>query len=574
MPFTLQDPDRMPTRHHLQALFLPAAAVAGLLLLVPEVAAAQAVLRPGVEARGELRSGDLRLDDNTYADLWRFSGTGGQSVRVTMRAKDFDAYLAVGYADDSGEWHLVEADDDGAGGTDAQVNATLPRNGEYVVRANTLSEGETGGYTLSLEIGAAGAPAPQVAGGGPPPSAGTLSLGTPATGELRQGDEVLEDESFADTWRFQGRAGQQLDVTLRSPDFDAYLVVGRLRNGEFSSLESDDDAAGGTDSKVSLTLDTSGEYLVRANTLFKNKTGRYTLLVAEAGGPVMVEAPATGAGGNPLVSSTPGARMPLVLGQELSGSLGAGDDKISDGSYADIWVYQGRRGETLTMIQRSRDVDSYLTFGAAENGRWTWQTADNNGAGGKDSRLVVTLERDGEYWVRPNALFSGEGRYTLVVTSDRVGGPAPVTPAGPAPTQPAPSAGPLQPGLNLSKEIKGETTAPRQVKELKKGEEMRGQLTTDDEDSGDGTFVDTWVFEGRKGQVAIVSLKSEEFRPYLLIGRAPGRDGTFTSLETDGASVGEAAKVTIELPANGRYWVRANTFDKATGKYTIKLRIR
>ena len=126
--------------------------------------------------------------------------------------------------------------------------------------------------------------------------------------------------------------------------------------------------------------------------------------------------------------------MPLVLGQELSGSLGAGDDKISDGSYADIWVYQGRRGETLTMIQRSRDMDSYLTFGATENGRWTWQTADNNGAGGKDSRLVVTLERDGEYWVRPNALFSGEGRYTLVVTSDRVGGPAPVTPAGPAPT--------------------------------------------------------------------------------------------------------------------------------------------
>ena len=154
-----------------------------------------------------------------------------------------------------------------------------------------------------------------------------------------------------------------------------------------------------------------------------------------------------------------------------------------------------------------------------------------------------------------------------------VGG-APVTPAGPAPSQPAPAAGPLQPGLNLSKAIKGETTAPRQVKELKKGEEMRGQLTTDDEDSGDGTFVDTWVFEGRKGQVAIVSLKSDEFRPYLLIGRAPGRDGSFTSLETDGASVGESAKVTIELPANGRYWVRANTFDKATGKYTIKLRIR
>src|SRR5690606_2013581 len=108
MSLTLQDPDRMPTRHRLQALLRPAAAAAGLLLLVPDTAAAQAVLRPGVEARGELRSGDLRLDDNTYADLWRFTGTRGQSVRVTMQAKDFDAYLAVGYTDDSGEWHLVE----------------------------------------------------------------------------------------------------------------------------------------------------------------------------------------------------------------------------------------------------------------------------------------------------------------------------------------------------------------------------------------------------------------------------------------------------------------------------------
>ena len=38
---------------------------------------------------------------------------------------------------------------------------------------------------------------------------------------------------------------------------------------------------------------------------------------------VMVEAPADGGAGNPLVSATPGARMPLVLGQELRGARGA-----------------------------------------------------------------------------------------------------------------------------------------------------------------------------------------------------------------------------------------------------------
>lgn len=60
---------------------------------------AQAVLRPGTTARGELKSGDLKLEDNTYADLWRFNGSAGQSARVTMRSSDFDTYLVVGYYD-------------------------------------------------------------------------------------------------------------------------------------------------------------------------------------------------------------------------------------------------------------------------------------------------------------------------------------------------------------------------------------------------------------------------------------------------------------------------------------------
>ena len=419
-----------------RSLCLPVAMLAGSWLLPPPPLAAQAVLRPGTEARGELKGGDTRLDDNTYVDLWRFNGSAGQQVRITMRSSAFDAYLALGYPDDSGEWHPVESDDDGAGGTDARVSATLPRDGEYVVRANTLSEGQTGSYTLLLESGVEAAPAPRAASG----RAAAIALGTPVSGELRTGDEVLDDDSFADTYAFQGRSGQQLEITLRSSDFDAYLAFGRPRDGGFSQLESDDDGAGGTDSKLSVTLGEDGAYLVRANTLFKNKTGRYTLRVDVAGGAGVAggPTPAPAGGGNPLVSSAPGARMPVVLGQELSGRLGPGDDTISDGSHADIWVYQGRRDETLTMVQRSGEIDSYLTFGPVVDGSWTWEKSDNDGAGGDDARLVVTLPRDGEYWIRPNALFAGSGSYTLMVTSDRAGAPAAAAPA-PSPPGPPPA---------------------------------------------------------------------------------------------------------------------------------------
>lgn len=541
--------------------------------LVPAAAAAQAVLRPGTEARGELKAGDIKLDDDTYVDLWRFQGTSGQAVRVTMRSAAFDTYLALGWTDDAGEWHDLDSDDDGAGETNSAVSVTLPHAGEFIVRANTLSEGETGAYTLLLEVGVEAAPAPVARGGaeGPVRVLGPIAANTPLAGELKQGDELLDDDSFADTYSFQGRRGQQLDITLRSADFDAYLAFGRLDGTSFHQIDSDDDGAGGTDSRLSVTLEADGQYLVRANTLFKNKSGRYTLTVSAGG--AAASTPVESAGAGAVVSVTPGARMPLVLGQELRGRLEPGDEKISDGSVADIWVYQGKRGETLTMIQRSTELDAYLTFGPVDNGRWVWEKSDNDGAGGDDAKLVVTLARDGEYWIRPNALFAGQGAYTLLVTSDRAG-PQAQAPAA-APAAPMPAAGPLQEGLNLSKAIKGEATpAARRVKEIKKDEETRGQLTADDEDSGDGTYVDTYVFDGRRGQVAIVSMKSEAFRPYLLIGKAPADGESFTSLETDGAPAGEPAKVTVQLPANGKYWIRANTFDKATGRYTLKLRLR
>ncbi len=313
------------TRSASRVLIL-AGLLAGTATLLPAALRAQAMLRPGSEARGELKSGDLRLDDNTYADLWRFSGTSGQRVRITMRSDAFDAYLSVGWIDDSGEFHLVESDDDGAGGTNAQVTAALPRSGEFVARANTLSEGETGAYTLLLEPDVSGDAPVATAGGGAgadrPRVVGAITAGTPVSGELKQGDEVLDDDSFADSYSFRGKGGQALSITLTSADFDAYLAFGRLVDGAYASLESDDDGAGGTNSRVDVTLPADGDYIVRANTLFKNKTGRYTLLVTAGGDAMPVEAPVAG-GGNPLVSSTPGAHMPVVLGQELRGTLGA-----------------------------------------------------------------------------------------------------------------------------------------------------------------------------------------------------------------------------------------------------------
>lgn len=552
--------------------------VPGLCLLAASLSA-QAVLRPGTTARGELRSGDLKLDDDTYADLWRFTGTAGQRVSVTMRSSDFDTYLVVGYFDDGGNFKSLESDDDGAGGTNSRVTLRLPRDGEFIARANTLSKGETGAYALDLELAAEAPPAVASRSLG---GYAEIAIGQIVRGALEAGDEKLADDSYADTYRFSGTAGQRVVVTLKSDAFDAYLSVGRGENGRFIEIESDDDGGEGTDSQLEWSLPGTGEYLVRANTLMEGETGAYVLQLRSAGGG---DSRAVSAG-DPLVSAQPGARMPLVLGQTLRGTLEAGDEKLSDDSYADIWVYQGRKGETLTMIQRSTAHDAYLTAGPVSNGRWVWSESNNNDAGGTDARLVVTLKADGEYWVRPNALNKGLGAYTLFVTSDRSPA-APVASATPVPSagqpQPAmPSVGPLQQGVTPGASNAGGGPAPRPGPAapapaagarvpIQVGQTVRGELTAADEFNFDSTYVDTYVFRGSRGQRVDIIMMSPAFGSYVLFGRAPAPGVTFSSIETKGATRGAEARMSVTVPDDGEYWVRANSFGKVTGSYVLSV---
>ncbi len=549
------------------------------LCLVAAPLQAQAVLRSGVTARGELRSGDLKLDDDTYADLWRFTGTAGEAVTVTLRSRDFDTYLVVGYFDEAGDFKNLQSDDDGAGGTDSRVTLRLPRGGEFIARANTLSKGETGAYTLDLAP--ASEPVPTVAS----KSLGSyaeIAIGQVVRGALASGDEKLADDSYADTYRFTGTAGLRVTITLKSSDFDAYLSVGRAQDGRFTEIESDDDGGDGTDAQLELALPGTGEYLVRANTLMEGETGAYELQVQVAGGG---ESRALSAG-DPLVSVQPGARMPLVLGQTLRGTLETGDEKLSDDSYADIWVYQGRRGETLTMVQRSTAHDAYLTAGPVSNGRWVWSESNNNDAGGTDARLVVTLKADGEYWVRPNALNKGLGAYTLFVTSD-LSPAAPVASVSPRPPagqpQPSmPSAGPLQQGITPGASNAGGGPTPRPSQPattaaagarvpIQVGQTVRGELTAADEFNFDSTYVDTYVFRGSRGQRVDIIMMSPAFGSYVLFGRAPAPGVTFSSIETKGASRGAEARMSVTVPDDGEYWVRANSFGKVTGSYVLSV---
>lgn len=219
----------------------------------------------GQTLSGRLTTSDAKLGDNSYYDLYRFSGQAGQQVTATLRSGDFDAYVGIGPRGSSDS----KTDDDSGGGNDAQVTYVLPTTGEYEIRANSLSANVTGAYTLQLTRSS------------PPagPQARTISLGQTVEGDLTTSDVKATDNSYYDLYRFSGNAGQRVRITMASKAFDAYLS---LRDDGDNQLASDDDGGGGTNAQIVYTLPRTGAYLIRANTLSANQTGAYALTLERA----------------------------------------------------------------------------------------------------------------------------------------------------------------------------------------------------------------------------------------------------------------------------------------------------
>lgn len=233
-------------------------------------AAAQGTIRPGQTVRGELAPGDPVLDDDTHYDIWRFRGEAGHVYGITLRSDDFDAYLAVG-AGAGGACDACESDDDGGGGTDSRVEFHAGGSGTYEIRANSLMPGETGAYTVELED--LGEHAQQDESDAAIP----IRVGATVQGELTEDDAQAADDSYYDLYVFQGRGGEAVTIDLSSDAFDTYMAVGRIVDGEFEALESNDDGPDGTDSQIRVTLPEDGDYVIRANSLSGGETGAYTL---------------------------------------------------------------------------------------------------------------------------------------------------------------------------------------------------------------------------------------------------------------------------------------------------------
>jgi plastocyanin len=248
---------------------------------------------PSIEAgqpvAGSLTAADLKRGDGTYADGYFYTAQAGETVTITQRSGDFDSWLVV----DDPNGSMYEFNDDGGGGHDAQLQITFPHAGRYVILANAVNAAATGNYTLNVTQGAQGAasaaasstPATVAMGHGSNDLNSIEARDWPVvgTGEfdgaLTTSDYKRVDNTYADPFYYQADAGETVTVTMRSSDVDSWLVVDDP-NG--STYQFNDDGAGGSDAQIKVTFPHAGRYLIIANAVSPNSTGRYTVSIASS----------------------------------------------------------------------------------------------------------------------------------------------------------------------------------------------------------------------------------------------------------------------------------------------------
>ena len=110
-----------------------------------------------------------------------------------------------------------------------------------------------------------------------------VAVGESVTGALRSGDQRVEGGGWFDAYRLSARRGERVTISVRSNDFDTFVAVGRVGRGtELEVLGSDDDGAGGTNSRLTLAAPADGEYVIAVRAFAEEETGSYTVLVRRA----------------------------------------------------------------------------------------------------------------------------------------------------------------------------------------------------------------------------------------------------------------------------------------------------
>ena len=99
----------------------------------------------GQTINASLTSADCQITGGSYIDFYAFNGRAGQQITILMNSSQFDTFL---YLLDQNT--VIAVDDNGGGGTNSRIALVLPRNGIYIIGANSFDPNTFGNYSVNL----------------------------------------------------------------------------------------------------------------------------------------------------------------------------------------------------------------------------------------------------------------------------------------------------------------------------------------------------------------------------------------------------------------------------------------
>ena len=448
----------------------------------------------GGDVSGRLTSGDAEDEDGKTFDAYAFRASAGERVAVLLESEDFDALVRIGRMV-GGAFVQSAQNDDGAGkGLNSYLIFTAPQAGEYVIQATSVGGDAEGDYRLSLEQGPAA------------PSSRGIAVGEEVSGRLDEDSAQSDSGSPADLYRFTGRAGQRVAISMKA-DFDTYLELFDINR---NSLATDDDSGGDLNARLTFVLPDDGDYLIEARG-FSDATGSYDLKLDEVAPPPPPTA--------------------LGFGQTVQGDLKEGGAMDDEGRLYDGYAFSGTEGQRVQAIMRSGDFDALLQVGKAGEEFEELASDDDGLRQGTDARLTFTLPEDGDYVLRALPYSSsGKGLYSLEF-SDR--GPEP----GPG--------------------------------SLLVGATARGSLSEADAMNDEGVSFDAYTFKAKADEKLRFTMISAAFDAMVEVGEDKEGDFRSLAEDDDSLS-DTHARLDWTAPRDGTYVVRARSFAAgSTGDYVL-----
>jgi len=239
----------------------------------------------------------------------------------------------------------------------------------------------------------------------------TVSVPAVMQGSLDSNDPAQGDGTYYERYAFSCAAGVTYAITLRSTEFDAYLIAAAP---ESTGWLRDDDGAGGTDSAIQLTPQTSGTCQAAA-TSYRVATGSFVLAISS--GTADLTVPSLEEFVRELVARSGTQVVAWEVDQlNRANPVGVGGLNLEEGVGYSVWViFEGNAPPVLSELRfslftapalenlRSTNVVPSMTLRVDGFHSVTWQFVAPPTPRGQT--LQISLARwEGDYTSRPAAI--------------------------------------------------------------------------------------------------------------------------------------------------------------------------